>query len=150
MRVSLLSLILTITSVAFAHAEYHSSTPAQNEVLVAAPEQVTITFTETLEVPFSVFKVYALDADVDLTNDKVFLKLNGLASQLIPDALDARDDEDAPERVDAGVISTQNTTDTVTLALKDDLAPGAYVVMWRVLASDTHTSQGHTLFIIQP
>ncbi|TMI77942.1 MAG: copper resistance protein CopC, partial [Bacillati bacterium ANGP1] len=52
-------------------------------------------------------------------------------------------------RSDAGVANTTRTSGDIVLRLKD-LGPGAYVVMWRVLSVDTHTTQGSFVFVYTP
>ena len=63
------------------------------------------------------------------------------------EVLEARGDE--ASRADAGVRTEARTSDAVTLAL-GALEPGFYVVMWRVLSVDTHTSQGSFVFEYAP
>jgi methionine-rich copper-binding protein CopC len=68
------------------------------------------------------------------------------AESLIPSVIDITGDEAA--RVDTGVVE-KDTSKTITLLLKDDLAPGAYVVMWRILSVDTHTLEGSLTFFVK-
>jgi methionine-rich copper-binding protein CopC len=68
------------------------------------------------------------------------------AEEFIPTVLDVTDDEAA--RADTGVVE-KDTSKTITLKLKDGLAPGAYVVMWRVLSVDTHTVEGSLTFFVK-
>jgi methionine-rich copper-binding protein CopC len=68
------------------------------------------------------------------------------AKELIPMVLDVTGDEAA--RVDTGILE-KDTSKTVTLTLKENLAPGAYVVMWRVLSVDTHTVEGSLTFYVK-
>ncbi len=144
-------LTLALTGVGFAHSELESSNPAAGEVLQAAPTEVSLTFTEAAEVRFSTFKVYPLGADLGsagLLTNSAEARLNGLAGQLVSEVLETQGDADA--RADTGVSTPERTTETVTLPLKPDIGPGVYVVMWRVLSVDSHTSQGFVTFWVAP
>jgi copper resistance protein C len=142
------ALTLALAGVGSAHADLASSTPVAGAVLERAPDEVTLTFTEAVEVRFSTLKVYALGADVDPDDPDAEARLNGLAGQLVTEVLSASDDTDA--RVDLGVSDAARTADTVTLTLEPELGAGVYVVMWRVLAVDTHTTQGFFTFRVEP
>ena len=61
LRHSLAILLLLGTGLALAHAELESATPAQNSVVNTLPTEITLTFSEEVEVGFSLFKVYKLD-----------------------------------------------------------------------------------------
>lgn len=76
-------------------------------------------------------------------SDPEWLRLSGLAGALVSEVLDAK--EDGPARVDLGTQETGESR-TVTLALPEELEPGVYVVMWKVLSVDGHVSQGYYLF----
>lgn len=144
-------LLLFALGPALAHADYDSSDPGRDVVLDAAPAAVTVTFTEDVETRFSLFKVYRLEhptIDDAALAEPDFLRLNGLAAALANDVLQLRGDADA--RVDLGLVDPPARTDRVTLRLRPDLEPGAYVVMWRVLAEDTHPTQGHFVFVVAP
>ena len=158
-----LALFLSI-HVGFAHADLASASPEQNAVLSEPPSEVVLTYTEAVEVRFSMFKVYALEVAGDLSEPQDRLRINAAAGALMSEALDAEDDteEDAEEdtegnaasRADTGVLTEARTSDMVTLALgtleSGALEPGFYVVMWRVLSVDTHTSTGSFVFEYDP
>ncbi len=59
-----------------------------------------------------------------------------------------RDDDEA--RADVGLITEERTTETITLRLKEDLPAGTYVVMWRLLSIDTHTTEDFMIFTLEP
>lgn len=143
-----LALILTLAGVGVAHSELESSTPAANATLQAAPTEVSLSFSEAVEVRFSTFKVYPLDADIDPSADDARARLNGLAGQLVSEVLETQGDDEA--RADTGVSEAERTSETITLPLKPDLPAGVYAVMWRVLSVDTHTSQGFISFQVAP
>ncbi len=142
-----LFLFLFSFGVAFAHADLESATPAQNAVLSESPAEVVLTYSEEVEVRFSTFKVYPLETSGDLSQPRERLRVNGAAAALTSEVLEARGDE--ASRADAGVRTEARTSDAVTLAL-GALEPGFYVVMWRVLSVDTHTSQGSFVFEYAP
>ena len=135
-----------------AHADLGTATPAPGAVLDAPPEQVVLSFTEPVDTRFSLFKVYPLDAEVDVPEGATALegtealRLNGLAGALVADVLTVRGDDDA--RSDVGLVEPEPRTEHVALALREDLPPGPYVVMWRVLAADTHPTQGFFVFVV--
>lgn len=134
---------------AWAHADLVSSNPAAGSLLSEAPAEVVLNYSEPLEVPFSLFKVYRLDAEVDLTADNAQQRLNGLAAQLMNEVLELRDDAEAEQRVDVGLDTDGATVDQVTFVLQDDLPDGHYVVMWRVLSIDTHVTQAFFTFSVE-
>lgn len=143
----LLPLILVLSlGLVQAHAHLSGSEPADGDVLSAAPQQVLLRYSEPLETMFSIFKVYRLDAEVDLTADNANQRLNGLAAALVNDVLELR--EDGPDRVDTGIESDGATVDELNVVLDSDLPAGHYVAMWRVLSIDTHTTEGFIVFSV--
>jgi len=142
------ALTLALAGVGFAHSELASSTPADGDVLGAPPTEVSLTFTEPVEVRFSTFKVYPLGADSGPDAPDAEARLNGLAGALVSEVLETQGDDDA--RADRGVRTGERTAETVTLPLKEGLGAGVYVVMWRVLSVDTHTMQGFLTFRVAP
>ena len=165
LRHFLACLLLLGAGPALAHAELVTMTPAKNSVLTTLPRSVTLTFSEPVEVRFSLFKVYRLEPSPTLTStsggasggeqtggasselsEGEALRLNGLAGTLVTEVLTTRGDEAA--RADAGSATT-GTAEEVSLNLEGQGA-GDYVVMWRVLSTDTHTTQGFYVFSYQP
>lgn len=139
---------LTLIGAASAHAELESASPAEGGTIMSAPTEVILTFTEPVEVRFSLFKVYPLDADVDMSENNVQQRLNGLAGQLVSEVLEAQGDDAV--RADMGVSTDERTSTEVVLPLTTDLEPGPYVVMWRVISADTHPVQGFYTFVYAP
>lgn len=131
-----------------AHAELQSASPAEGQTVTTLPTEVALTFTEPVEVRFSLFKVYPLDADVDMSEENAQLRLNGLAGQLVAEVLEAQGDGEA--RADTGVSTTERTSVEVVLPLKSKLEPSRYVVMWRVISADTHPVEGFYTFVYAP
>ena len=71
LRHSLASLLFLGASLALAHAELTGATPAQNSVVSTLPSEITLDFSEEVQVGFSLFKVYPLDetaASADTTS----------------------------------------------------------------------------------
>jgi methionine-rich copper-binding protein CopC len=128
----------------WAHASLRAADPAEDSTVTIAPGEVRLSFTEPVEVRFSIFKIYRLDASPTTE----LRRLNAQAGALMSDVLTKRDDEAV--RADAGVSTTARTTTDVALRLKPDPQPGVYAVMWRVLSIDTHTTQGFHVFIFAP
>lgn len=127
---------------ASAHAFLDESSPVSDAVLTTLPEAVTLRFTEPVEVRASIFKVYPLTPDDDA------LRLRAQAARLVDEVLQLRGDE--ARRADAGVQAAGREADEIRIVLKEDLPPGPYVVMWRVLSIDTHITWGHFVFTYAP
>ena len=147
MKRALILLASLCLGVGFAHADLESASPEQNAVLAEPPPEIVLSYSEAVEVRFSTFKVYPLAVTGDLTQPQDRLRIGGAAATLVSEVLPLQGDEES--RVDAGVLTEARTADTVTLALRT-LEPGFYVVMWRVLSVDTHTSQGSFVFEYAP
>ncbi len=148
MRHFLASAALALAGVALSHAYLVSSSPEENTLLRTPPTEVRLGFTEGVELRFSVFKVYALEAPQNALRDP--RRLQELARPLVERVLPLRDDMGRAERADAGLKTQGRTAENVVITLKPDLKPGAYVVMWRVLSIDTHTTSGFFVFVYQP
>ena len=74
--------------------------------------------------------------------------LDAAAETLMADVIGVKDD--AEVRADTGVTPSSGQSETVTLPLKSDLAPGAYAVMWKVLSVDSHAIEGFLTFTYEP
>lgn len=139
--------LLLPTSV-LGHAVLGSSTPARDSTVSdTALRQVQLQFTEPVHVADSVFKVYPLEA----TDDPLLLR--GKAAELVSNVLimgprDTRRDE--ADRSDAGLMTTRTPSAEIVMRLKDNLAPGPYVVMWKIRSVDTHITEGWFIFHIAP
>ncbi len=117
---------------AAAHTQITHLTPAAGST-VAAPKLVTLTFSEPINLRFSIFKVYALPAGMDaaaFTKMKINLK------------------NDADARADA-YTGSPNMAARLDLPLKANLKPGAYVVMWHILSDDGHPIGGQSSFSVR-
>lgn len=74
--------------------------------------------------------------------------LDAAAETLMAEVISVQDDQDA--RADTGVSPSEGQSETVTLRLKEELEPGAYAVMWKVLSVDAHTIEGFLTFTYDP
>lgn len=146
-RALLIVTALTLFGAAQAHADLETSSPIAGEVLAELPEAVTLSFTEPVEVRFSTFKVYPLEAEIDMSEENAAQRLNGLAGRLVSDVLEARGDEEA--RADTAAEADGRSSTEITLPLKGEVDVIHYVVMWRVLSIDTHTTKGFFTFSVE-
>lgn len=150
------AMAVTAPSVAWAHAYLDQASPDRDTVVTGPLSTVELSFTEPVEVPFSIFKVYRLPDDGspsadDLANlsEDQWLDFRARASALVSQSLQLRGDE--ADRADQGLVETPfRPSDTISIQLGDRLDPGIYVVMWRVLSIDTHTTQGFYIFAYAP
>lgn len=135
-------LLTTLSSNGLSHSYLRQSVPAAGEV-VTALETIILEMTEAVELNFSTFKVYHLPDAPEAPRARL-----DAAQKLMRDVLMLRGDEDA--RADLGVITQGRTSAAVEIALRDALEPGVYVVMWRVLSTDTHTTEDLIIFEYRP
>ena len=126
--------------VASAHAYLETSNPATGATLQAAPEQITLNFSEPLELRFSTFKVAPLETDA---TDPREVKL--AAMDLVEEVVGS----ESEAQLEVDMLTAERTAREVVLGLPE-LAPGTYVVMWRLLSTDTHTSDDFVTFTVSP
>lgn len=120
-------------SFVFAHSDLESSTPMNGAVLSEAPKEILLTFENDIEADFSIFKVYPLPAKI------------ADAATFVPTVIGLQGDEAA--RVDTRL--TKNGGNSVIVSLEENLAPGAYVAMFKILAGDTHAVEAFITFELQ-
>lgn len=53
-------------------------------------------------------------------------------------------------RVDEGLANEERRSEQVVINLQEELSPGVYVVMWRILSIDTHATEGFFVFGYAP
>jgi methionine-rich copper-binding protein CopC len=126
-----------------AHAFLNASLPAADSTVTAAPKEVRLTYSEPVEIRFSIFKLYKINPPVNAD----LHALHAAADTLVSANLLKRGDEAA--RADAGVANTERSSTDIAVRVKN-LEPGAYVLMWRALSVDTHTTQGSLVFVYTP
>jgi copper resistance protein C len=142
MKKILLIACAALFGVVFAHSKPSKIVPA-NGSSVKSISVVKITFDEAIEAGFSTFKVYPYsgaltDAAMDVFSEAK-LKLKN----------------DAATRADLkttvlGLTTGSGTTKTIEITLKPKLKTGVYLVMWRILGTDTHGVNGNSYFRIKP
>jgi methionine-rich copper-binding protein CopC len=148
-RLFVLLLALLASGPLLAHAELSEVEPGRDAVLAVLPETVTLGFTEPVVTAFSLFKVYPLPEGPGLADGgNALLERNGRAAALVSEVLQKRADE--AERADTGLLTTAGESPEVVISLKADLPPGDYVIMWRVLSVDTHSTSGFAVFTFAP
>jgi copper resistance protein C len=128
---------LILSSLALAHSELVSSTPANGSRVKIMLISVDLELDDAVEMAFSSFKVYLYNGTVTNAQLKAFATAKTALKN------------DSSARADAGTTST-GTTKTVSLKLKPKLNPGVYVVMWKALGADTHTVEGYIYFTYKP
>ena len=113
--------VLVAPTAGSAHARLVSASPADGAELAAAPRELSLCFSELLESQFNVIE----------------LGPEAPAGQVSP----------SPLTKIATVIEPRNGTClTATLPL---LAPGTYVVRWRVVSRDGHATRGRLHFHVE-
>lgn len=142
----LAALWLTTLGSAAAHASLDASSPAAASVLGEAPPVVTLSFSESVEVGFSVFAVHRLESRVDLSEENASQRLTGLAAPQVKGWLDAT--EPAESLVPTTITPKSGRSSEVELTFADELTAGHYVVVWRVLSADTHPVEGFFTFSV--
>jgi copper resistance protein C len=134
---------IALVGIALAHSKVKKSTPIDGEIIKVMPKVISLEFDEGLVTKFSTFKVYKLE-----TTSKDSEKLEAQAEALAEKLTLKKNDQNA--RADAGFKGMSDETTKVSVNLKPRLKPGVYVVMWRLLGTDTHTVSGNIWFQYKP
>jgi methionine-rich copper-binding protein CopC len=136
--------VLCLAGVAAAHAYLKISDPPEDGTVSALPREIRLTFTEPVEIRFSIFKVYRVEAELgwDLR------RLNAAAGTLTSQVLQKRGDE--ADRADAGLEVSDRTTPAVIMKLKPETKPRSYAALWRVHTIAPHPTQGFYVFTYRP
>ena len=140
--------------IALGHAYLETSDPATGATLQAAPEEVTLTFSEPLELRFSTFKVAPLETDATDPRE-IKLAAQDLKAEVLGDEGHHGDEPSdisetgAQPAMNVEVLTNGRMAREVTLGV-GDLSPGTYVVMWRLLSADTHASDDFITFTVAP
>lgn len=100
--------------------------PTAGALLAQPPREVRLWFTEPIERQFSRIEVFQALLDPATGQPK------------------------PTQRIDQGWLPGPRTTREVAVRLPETLAPGRYLVPWRMLAVDAHRSQGSLLFTYDP
>lgn len=128
----ILSLLAALSlGTALAHTEVTLQSPAPGKA-VPAPQAVSLTFSEPVDLRFSTFRVVPLPRGAD-------------AAKAAATAL-AR--KDAAGRADTAP-RLSGMAARLSLPLRANLKPGPYLVAWRVLSDDGHPVTGHATFTVR-
>lgn len=135
---ALVAAILAVMSLGLthAHATLADSNPSDGESIAASTNQVTLTFVEPIEAGFSLFRMFSIDPlELDDPNQTEMHWHTYLQSR-----------NTQTEITDITISSTDPAT--ITISWPQQLAPGSYLVVWRVLSIDTHISNGYLRFTV--
>jgi copper resistance protein C len=123
-----------------AHAEIKSSNPKDHAHLKVAPKTVMIDFGEGVETKLSKFGVYFMPAESMMKGGKMMTgaQMDDVVEANFKKFLNRK--TDGADRVDTGLVNTSAQSEKVTIALKPNLKPGVYIIAWKVIAVDTHTT----------
>lgn len=135
-RLALALLAALSLPLAAAHTAVTDLQPAAGSV-VKAPSSVTLRFSESVNLRYSIFKVYPLPAGQSGQR---------AAAELTRRVIALRGDEAA--RAD-GYRPRSGHSQGVTVPLKPGLKPGQYVVMWRLMSADGHPVTGQSVFTVR-
>lgn len=114
---------LLVSPSLFAHSHLTASDPADGATVERSPEQVSLEYSEPLEVRYSTFTLHRLGSD-------------------------RAAEPTAENAVEAGPMRTRDGDSAVVLPVETTLEPGWYGLGWEVLSIDGHTSQGVLRFRI--
>ena len=134
---------IALVGIAVAHSKVKKSNPKDGEIVKVMPKTVKLEFDEGLVTQFSTFKIYKLT-----TKSKDSEKLESEAEALAAKLTMKKGDENA--RADTGFKGEGSETTKISVNLKTGLKPGVYVVMWRLLGTDTHAVSGNLWFQYKP
>jgi copper resistance protein C len=139
----ILAASLALVGIAFAHSKVKKSTPKDGEIIKIMPKTIKLEFNEGVVTKLSTFKVYKLETK-SKDSEKLESEAEALAEKL------TMKKGDAGARSDTGFKGDADETTKFTVNLKSGLKPGVYVVMWRLLGTDTHTVSGNLWFQYKP
>jgi len=101
-----------------AHGTLLRTVPAANATVAERPSEIRLWFNESIERRFSRVTVSRAERDA------------------------ATGELQAQERVDEGLEEGPGVTRELAVKLPETLAPGVYLVQWRVLSIDSHRTTG--------
>ena len=150
MRLLLALLLAASVSVVGAHAHLAGSAPAADSLIEAeaAPNVITLEFTEGVELAFSTLKLVRVEHGLDVESETYSMRLNALAAQVASEALAVRGEVEG--EVAFELQPARGTEEKFELQLEEPLAPGSYALIWRVLSVDTHIIEEFITFTVLP
>jgi copper resistance protein C len=126
-----------------AHSNLNTASIKDGETVRVMPKTITLEFSEAVEVGFSRFKLIALEPKI------INLKMaSAAADAMLESALEKRNDE--ATRSDDGLLNAPAVAAKLEVKLKAKLSAGWYVMMWKVLSVDTHSSSDFFVFQYNP
>lgn len=131
--------LATSSSWGLAHAMIEASSPENGGILESTQTELVVTFSEPIETMFSVFELHTLDVAPDATHEARANAANTAMAQVF--------NMDAMSLRNINMLSS-GQSDTVTLSLPESLEPGSYALMWRILSTDSHSSQDFITFVV--
>lgn len=154
-------LALGLLALAAAHAHLDVSMPEDRSVVTEPLGELTLTFTEPVEMAFSHFELVPLQAETTRDGygaggsawDTLDEAAKALHDQLVAagpaatGADEAEDGENAPVTLE---LVSEGAVAEVVLQVSGELEPGDYMLFFNVLSVDTHTSSGYLIFSYQP
>ena len=109
-----------------AHGTLLRTVPAANATVAERPSEIRLWFNESIESRFSRVTVSRAERDA------------------------ATGELQAQERVDEGLVEGAGVTRELAVKLPATLAPGVYLVQWRVLSIDSHRTTGKFTLTYDP
>lgn len=149
-RLLLAALVAATVSVAGAHAHLAAASPAADSVVPGdeAPSVITLEFTEGVELGFSTVRLLRIEHELDVADPTFSMRLNALAAQVAREALAARGAVEGETLF--ALQPDKGTVESFELLLAAPLAPGSYVLAWRLLSVDTHIMEEFITFTVLP
>jgi copper resistance protein C len=126
-----------------AHSSLIESSIKAGSTVRVMPKTITLEFSEAVEVGFSSFKLIALDPKI-----KTLKAANTSVNNLLEPVLAKRNDQ--ATRADDGLLITVAIAAKLEVKLKAKFSSGWYVMMWKVLSVDTHSSSDYFVFEYKP
>jgi len=150
MRRLLAVALLAALSLVSAHAHLGASDPTADAVVPAAeaPSVITLEFTEGVELAFSTFRLVPIDHELDVSDDTFAMRLNALAAQKAAEVLAVRGEVEG--EIPFELQPARGTVEQFEMHLAEPLAPGSYVLVWRLLSVDTHVIEEFITFTVAP
>jgi methionine-rich copper-binding protein CopC len=146
-----------LVSSAAAHAYFEGADPGPGAVHEGTLERVTLRYTMPVEPRFSRFEVYRLElaegaepADGRAPTPREIQRIEALAAALAAAVRAGTLDASVGHPIE-GDVAERSAGRVVTIELREPITTGGvYVVVWEALATDTHTTRDHHVFLVAP
>lgn len=135
---------------AFGHAHLARSEPAAGATVAEGVDDVTLVFSEPVEVRFSTFRLFELGERGRSEGGGEAPAAEAPAEEEVAALFEAGEQAAGllPTRIEAADGGAEEPALEVVLRPEEALAPGAHLVAWRVLAVDGHGSSGNFVFVV--